>query len=122
MRHHIIDPRTGESAQSGLAQVSVIARSAIDADVFAKCALILGERDAARLLEANGYAALFVRDDGSRVTTRNWPTDGQPDAREHRSANVEPAPNTDRARTARNAGFHPAFADHRIEPNRRTPR
>ena len=89
--HHIIDPRTGASAESGLAQVSVIAPSAADADVFAKCALILGERAGARLIEANGYAALFVRDDGTCVSTTNWPTEGQ----RHCSAGLPPARHTD---------------------------
>jgi FAD:protein FMN transferase len=40
--HHLIDPRTGRPAASGLAEVSVVAASAVDAEIVAKTALIAG--------------------------------------------------------------------------------
>lgn len=40
--HHLIDPRTGLSSQSGLSEVSVVAESAVSAEVVAKTALLLG--------------------------------------------------------------------------------
>ncbi|HKA11190.1 MAG TPA: FAD:protein FMN transferase [Candidatus Dormibacteraeota bacterium] len=40
--HHIIDPRTGRPAVSDLAEASVVAARAVDAEVHAKAALILG--------------------------------------------------------------------------------
>jgi len=40
--HHLIDPRTGLPATNGLAEVSVIAANAVDAEVIAKTALLLG--------------------------------------------------------------------------------
>jgi FAD:protein FMN transferase len=40
--HHLIDPRTGLPAQSGLEAVSVIACNAFDAEVIAKTALLSG--------------------------------------------------------------------------------
>jgi len=40
--HHLIDPRLGLPARSDLAEVSVIADTAADAEIFAKTALLLG--------------------------------------------------------------------------------
>ncbi len=40
--HHLIDPRTGRPAVGDLAEVSVLARSGADAEVYAKAALLLG--------------------------------------------------------------------------------
>ncbi|HZQ48837.1 MAG TPA: FAD:protein FMN transferase [Candidatus Dormibacteraeota bacterium] len=40
--HHVIDPRTGRPAASGLAEVSVVTRTAVDAEIVAKTALIAG--------------------------------------------------------------------------------
>jgi thiamine biosynthesis lipoprotein len=49
--HHLIDPRTGLPAQSDLSEVSVLASTATDAEIFAKVALLLGSRDAPKWLE-----------------------------------------------------------------------
>ena len=40
--HHVIDPRTGLPARTGLEEVSVVAASGFDAEVIAKTALLLG--------------------------------------------------------------------------------
>ena len=40
--HHLIDPRTGRPAIGDLSEVSVLARSGTDAEVYAKAALLLG--------------------------------------------------------------------------------
>jgi FAD:protein FMN transferase len=40
--HHLIDPRTGRPAQTGLEEVSVVAPTALEAEVVAKTALLLG--------------------------------------------------------------------------------
>jgi thiamine biosynthesis lipoprotein len=40
--HHLIDPRTGLPARSGLTEVSVVAASGVEAEVIAKTALLLG--------------------------------------------------------------------------------
>jgi len=44
--HHLIDPRTGLPAKSDLREVSVLASTATDAEIYAKVALLLGSRDA----------------------------------------------------------------------------
>ena len=51
--HHLVDPRTGRPAESDLAEVSVLAATAADAEVHAKAALLLGRRAAAFYLEAS---------------------------------------------------------------------
>ncbi len=49
--HHLIDPRTGLPAQTDLSEVSVLATTATDAEIYAKVALLLGARAAPRWLE-----------------------------------------------------------------------
>lgn len=71
-RHHIIDPRSGEPAATDCISVSVIAPTAVEADVYAKCALILGVSAGRTLLEARHYDGLFVLHDGSIKMTRRW--------------------------------------------------
>ncbi len=50
--HHLIDPRTGLPARTDLTEVSVLAATATDAEVYAKVALLLGSRDAPKWLES----------------------------------------------------------------------
>jgi len=50
--HHLIDPRTGLPSRSDVAEASVIARTAADAEVFAKTALLLGAAKAEEYLAA----------------------------------------------------------------------
>jgi len=71
--HHLIDPRTGEPALSGALSVSVIARTAVEADVFAKAALLLGPEAGGRFLDAQGAYGLFALADGSWQATGEWP-------------------------------------------------
>lgn len=40
--HHLVDPRTGLPAQSGLEEVSVVSRDGVHAEIAAKTALLLG--------------------------------------------------------------------------------
>lgn len=42
LQHHIIDPRSGESSDSGVVSATVIAESAVRAEMIAKTAIILG--------------------------------------------------------------------------------
>jgi len=50
--HHLIDPRTGLPAETDLSEVSVLASTATDAEIYAKVALLLGSRDAPKWLES----------------------------------------------------------------------
>jgi thiamine biosynthesis lipoprotein len=51
--HHLIDPRTGLPSRSDLAEASVIARTAADAEILAKTALLLGSTKAEEYLVAH---------------------------------------------------------------------
>ncbi len=65
--HHLIDPRTGEPAESGLASVTVVAGDAWRAEVLAKAAFVAGADDGIALIEAAGATGLLVTDDGEVV-------------------------------------------------------
>jgi thiamine biosynthesis lipoprotein len=41
-QHHLIDPRTGQAAKTGLEEVSVVAATGVEAEVVAKTALLIG--------------------------------------------------------------------------------
>ncbi len=71
--HHIINPTTGQPADTGLTSVTVVARTASDADVFAKTALILGLDEGRRFLQQQEAQALFVLDRGDVIATDRWP-------------------------------------------------
>jgi FAD:protein FMN transferase len=57
--HHLIDPRTGLPAQSDLSEVSVLASTATDAEIYAKVALLLGSKAAPRFLEGRSQGWSF---------------------------------------------------------------
>ncbi|GHO93883.1 FAD:protein FMN transferase [Reticulibacter mediterranei] len=74
-RHHLIDPRTGESAQSALWSVSVAAGRCEQAEVAAKVAFLLGPEDGKAFLHKYGLAGLFLCEDGGWTTAGSWPID-----------------------------------------------
>lgn len=65
--HHLIDPRTGAPAESGLASVTVVSGEAWRAEVLAKAAFIAGLDDGRALIEEAGATGLFVTDDADVV-------------------------------------------------------
>jgi thiamine biosynthesis lipoprotein len=64
LRHHLIDPRTGEPAQTEWLSVTVIAHSIIEADVYAK-AILIGGQDIATKIMANNSSATFIAVDAA---------------------------------------------------------
>jgi FAD:protein FMN transferase len=62
--HHLVDPRTGDSANTGLASVVVIAGTTWWAEVLAKAAFVAGPTAGAALIGEAGVTGLFVDDDG----------------------------------------------------------
>ena len=58
--HHLIDPRTGRPASSGLVEVSVVAAAAVDAEIVAKTALIGGPELAPTFCAAHADAWRLV--------------------------------------------------------------
>jgi thiamine biosynthesis lipoprotein len=69
--HHLIDPRTGRPAASDVLQATVFAGTAMEADVFAKTALILGRESGLDWLTRRGQPALLVTED-ALLTTPSW--------------------------------------------------
>jgi thiamine biosynthesis lipoprotein len=64
--HHIIDPRTGRPAFSGVVAATVRADTAAAAEVLAKTAVIMGERDALSFINGwPGAAGLLVLENGA---------------------------------------------------------
>ncbi len=58
--HHIIDPRTGRPAQTGLLSVTLIGNCSMDMDAVATAALILGINDGVELVKKMNAQAIFV--------------------------------------------------------------
>jgi FAD:protein FMN transferase len=72
-RHHIIDPRTGECAQTDVRSVTVIHPHAPTAEVYAKAVLLLGSRAGLDWLSRKWDAAgLVARQDGAVLCTDRW--------------------------------------------------
>ena len=71
-RHHIIDPRTGASAEPVWASVTCAAPSAIVANAMSTAAIVLG-REAPAWLEAKGVTARLDAADGTVTLVNGWP-------------------------------------------------
>lgn len=70
-QHHILDPRTGQPAQTDVLTVTVIAPTTCEAEMVAKVVLILGSRDGLRWLEAHpSFAGLLILEDGRILRSR----------------------------------------------------
>ncbi len=59
--HHIIDPRTGQAAQTDIKLATVVASRAIEADVLASCAVIVGSQQATPYLKTKGALAAVIQ-------------------------------------------------------------
>ncbi len=68
-RHHLIDPRTGESANA-LASVTVVAPTAMVADALATAVFVLGPVEGLRLLDRHGVDGLMFSPVMDRFATQ----------------------------------------------------
>jgi len=69
-RHHLIDPRSGRPAVTDVVQATVLARSAAEAEAFAKAVVILGSEDALLLLDRPGPGgAILLTERGEVMAT-----------------------------------------------------
>ena len=71
-QHHLIDPRTGRPAASPWDEVTVAARSCLEADVAAKAAFLLGDAGPT-WLDARGLPGRFLAD-GAATVNDAWRT------------------------------------------------
>lgn len=67
--HHIIDPRTGYPAKSGLLSVTVVAENSMTADALSTAAFVLGEDKSLPLLRKYNCEAVFARESGEIYCT-----------------------------------------------------
>lgn len=68
--HHVLDPRTGRPARSGLASATVVSADATLADALSTALVVMGEeRGLALVEELDGTEALVVTRDGDWRTT-----------------------------------------------------
>lgn len=79
IRHHLLDPRTGEPAANGLWSVSVAAARCEQAEVAAKAAFILGPEQRDTFLCAHALAGLFQYEDGRWQVVGAWPESAEAD-------------------------------------------
>jgi thiamine biosynthesis lipoprotein len=71
-RHHLVDPRTGRPAESGLRAATVAASTCQAAEVACKAALLLGAEEGRAFLERHGLSGLLVTDDGHPLPVGGW--------------------------------------------------
>jgi len=71
LRHHLIDPRTGQSAETDVLTATVVAPTVIEAEAAAKVAFLLGSQEGLAWLKADPtLAGLLVLDDGQVVSSQ----------------------------------------------------
>ena len=71
MNHHIIDPRTGQSAQTDILRATVIAPTVMEAEAAAKSIFLLGSEAGLEWVEADsGLAALLILGNGQMLASR----------------------------------------------------
>jgi thiamine biosynthesis lipoprotein len=78
--HHIIDPRTGESAITNILTVTVTARDAVLADVYAKCIVIDGSARAAKYRNEGHINSFLLQFNNATIAKSSDEAKGQ-DAR-----------------------------------------
>jgi FAD:protein FMN transferase len=70
--HHLIDPRSGKPAVSNVISATVIAETAVTAEILAKTALILGPADGMEFIERqNGAKGILILDTGDLLESKN---------------------------------------------------
>jgi thiamine biosynthesis lipoprotein len=72
VRHHLIDPRRGESASSDVASVTVVAGSAWLAEVMTKAIFMRGADRGMALADSYGLGALVVTRAGDVRVSASW--------------------------------------------------
>lgn len=71
--HHVLDPRSGYPAESGLVSAIIRGKDSMLADAIATSALILGAHEGAALAARFGCAAILIDAEGGFVRTTDFP-------------------------------------------------
>lgn len=72
LRHHLLDPATGQSVSATWLQVTCVGVSALEANTASTAACVLGDA-AVEWLTERGIAARLVREPGRTIRTPGWP-------------------------------------------------
>lgn len=69
--HHILNPKTGYPAKEGVISSSIIADCSMDADALSTATYVMGIEKGLEFIDnIDGIEAVFVKEDGSVVTTK----------------------------------------------------
>ncbi|MEI6778412.1 MAG: FAD:protein FMN transferase [Chloroflexales bacterium] len=71
-RHHIIDPRSGQPAQTDTLIATAVAPSAREAEMAAKLLFILGNEGMDWIEQRPGYSGMVLCEDGTQRTSSRW--------------------------------------------------
>lgn len=70
-QHHLIDPRSGQPAQSNVVSTSVLASSALKAEIAAKLVCILGSKAGMKWLVTHHLTGIIMQNDGQILNSTN---------------------------------------------------
>ena len=69
--HHIINPKTGNPANNGLASVTVMDRSAEESDILSTALFVMGLEKGLAFANTNGIAAFFISERNDKLYETN---------------------------------------------------
>lgn len=69
--HHIINPRTGNPANNGLASVTVMDRSAEESDILSTALFVMGLEKGLAFANTNGISAMFISERNGKLSDTN---------------------------------------------------
>lgn len=74
--HHILDPKTGYPAESGLSSVTIISDSSVVGDAFSTACFVLGKDKGLELINSyDGVEAIFIDHDGNMYFSDGFGSD-----------------------------------------------
>ncbi len=86
---HILDPRTGKPARSGVVSATVIGKRGAACDALSTALFVMGPEKSADWLRKNpGYGAVILDENGALYFTENLGADFVPDERRRAAARV----------------------------------
>ena len=74
--HHILDPKTGYPAESGLSSVTIISDSSVVGDALSTTCFVLGKDKGLELINSyDGVEAIFIDHDGNMYFSDGFGSD-----------------------------------------------
>lgn len=72
LMHHVIDPTTGLPATTDLMRVTVVSKTAVEAEVYATQLLLAGQNEAREIVSSFGLLAVLVSESGDIEWIGDW--------------------------------------------------